>query len=342
MKQRWSSCQKGALTIKERRAYIRARGYDLQEVWECEFSAMLKVNQDNCRDVLRLDVAYRSALTFQQLVDGIRGGYLFGFLHCDISIPEDLRGSFKNFPPIFKNVDVSRDDIGDHMRQHAEENGLLRKPTRMLISSFYQQDGCFITPMVKFLLEKGAEITRIYWFVEYVPEKCFKPFVESVVEARRKGDDNKDSAVEAETMKLIANISYGIQLMDRTKHRNTVYATDSKADKLINLKTFHSLNTIEDDVYEVTSLKSSIVHKEPLILGFFILQYAKLRMLELYYNFSVKFCDSSLFEEIEMDTDSLYLALRTRVTDRLYPRRCSRRLGGSSPARLYGRVRGRW
>ena len=32
-------------------------------------------------------------------------------------------------------------------------------------------------------------------------------------------------------------------------------------------------------------------------------------MLELYYNFFDKFCDVQKFEELEMDTDSLYLAL---------------------------------
>ena len=38
-------------------------------------------------------------------------------------------------------------------------------------------------------------------------------------------------------------------------------------------------------------------------------QYGKLRMLELYCNFFDKFCDVNKFEELEMDTDSLYLAL---------------------------------
>ena len=32
-------------------------------------------------------------------------------------------------------------------------------------------------------------------------------------------------------------------------------------------------------------------------------------MLELYFNFFAKFCDVSKFEELEMDTDSLYTAL---------------------------------
>ena len=62
-------------------------------------------------------------------------------------------------------------------------------------------------------------------------------------------------------------------------------------------------------LYEVELAKSQIEHKEPIIVGFFILQYAKLRMLELYYNFFTRFCDVNKLEELEMDTDSLYLAL---------------------------------
>ena len=40
-----------------------------------------------------------------------------------------------------------------------------------------------------------------------------------------------------------------------------------------------------------------------------------LRMLELYYNFFDKFCDVNKFEEIEMDTDPLYLALSEEELD---------------------------
>ena len=62
-------------------------------------------------------------------------------------------------------------------------------------------------------------------------------------------------------------------------------------------------------LYEVELATAEIEHKEPIIVGFFILQYAKLRMLELYYNFFTRFCDVNKFEELEIDTDSLYLAL---------------------------------
>ena len=66
---------------------------------------------------------------------------------------------------------------------------------------------------------------------------------------------------------------------------------------------------MNNSLYEVELAKAQIEHKEPIILGFFILQYAKLRMLELYYNFFTRFCDVNMFEELEMDTDSLNFAL---------------------------------
>ena len=62
-------------------------------------------------------------------------------------------------------------------------------------------------------------------------------------------------------------------------------------------------------IYEFEFVKAQIEHKESIIVGFFILQYAKLRMLELYFNFFNKLCDVNKLEELEMDTDLLYFAL---------------------------------
>ena len=72
---------------------------------------------------------------------------------------------------------------------------------------------------------------------------------------------------------------------------------------------FKKLDNVNNSLYEVELAKADIEHKKPIIVGFFILEYAKLRMLELYYNFCTRFCDVNKFEELEMDTDSLYLAL---------------------------------
>ena len=69
------------------------------------------------------------------------------------------------------------------------------------------------------------------------------------------------------------------------------------------------MDHINDQLYEKELAKAEIEHREPIIVEFFILQYAKLRMLELYYNFLETFREVNKFEELEMDTDFLHLAL---------------------------------
>ena len=110
-------------------------------------------------------------------------------------------------------------------------------------------------------------------------------------------------------MKLLVNSSYGYQIMDRSRHTVTKYLSDEKTHSANISKLFKRFNHITDQLYELELVKSEIEHREPIIVGFFILQYAKLRILELYYNFFKKLCDTDKYEELEMDTDSLYLAL---------------------------------
>ena len=190
----------------------------------------------------------------------------------------------------------------------------------MLISSFFLTNGTIITPLLLFYLKLGLVCKRSHRFVQYTPRNCFNNFLQSAVDARRRGDENPNSSVVAETMKLLANSSYGYQIMDRSRHTETKYLNDEKTHSAINSKMFKRLNHITDQLYEVELVKSEIEHREPIIVGFFILQYAKPRMLELYYNFFKQICDTEKYEEIEMDTDSLYLALsEENVEDVIVP-----------------------
>ena len=209
----------------------------------------------------------------------------------------------------FENTSVCKNDIGDLMKSYAEEERIMSQPRKMLISSFTLQDGTLISPLLLVFLQLGLFVTKIHRFVEYTPKKCFNSFVQSAVDARRNGVENANSSVVAETMKLLANSSYGYQIMDRSRHAVTKYLSDEKTHAAFNSKLFKRLVNVNSSLYEVELARAQIKHKEPIVVGLFILQYAKLRMLELHYIFFTKLCDVSKFEELEMDTDSLYLAL---------------------------------
>ena len=96
--------------------------------------------------------------------------------------------------------------------------------------------------------------------------------------------------------------------MSRSRHIVTKYVTDGNTHAAVNSKLFKKLDHVNNSLFEVEISKEQIEHEKPIIVGFFILQYAKLRVLELYYNFFTRFCDVNKFEELEMDTDSLHLA----------------------------------
>ena len=291
-----------------REQYIKEKEYNVVEMWECEWWNLYKTT--TCvKEHLRESFPYKRPLKEENLWEQIRSGKLFGYVQCDIEVPKELKKKFANYPPIFKNTNVGRHDIELLVQDYAEKEGLLCQPWQMLISSYFLENGTLITPLLLFYLVLGLVCEKIYHFVEYTPVTCFNKFVQSAVNARREGDENPNSGFVAETMKLLANSSYGNQIMDRSRHTVTKILSDEKTHVAINTKFFKRLNHINDQLYEVELAKAEIEHREPIIVGFFILQYAKHRMLELYYNFFERFCDVNKFEELEMDNDSLYLAL---------------------------------
>ena len=140
-------------------------------------------------------------------------------MQCDIEVPENLRATLAIFPPIFNNTLVSRSNIGDLIKKYAKEEKLLSQPRKMLISSFTLQNPCYFLQNTYYSSAVVASTTGACCFkkhrlVEYTPKKCFNSFVQAAVDARRKGDENPKSSVVSETMKLLANTSYGYQIMD--------------------------------------------------------------------------------------------------------------------------------
>ena len=58
--------------------------------------------------------------------------------------------------------------------------------------------------------------------------ESFQQLCATPVNARCQGDENTNSSIVAETMKLLANNSYGYQDMDRSRHSITNYTNDEK------------------------------------------------------------------------------------------------------------------
>ena len=86
---------------------------------------------------------------------------------------------------------------------------------------------------------------------------------------------------------------------------------------MINTPFFRELDPIDEDTYEVKSFKKVIKLDLPIQVGFFVYQYAKLRMLQFYFDCIDKYLDRSDFQYCEMDTDSAYIAISGESIEKL-------------------------
>ena len=267
----------------------RRRHVKVVEMWECDW----KRERDP-------PPRQKWKMTQQQIIAAVVDGTLFGMIECDIHVPPELRPYFSEMQPIFKNT---------FMRQYAEEHDIMSTPRRMLVGSFHGIKLLLATPLLRWYLAHGLVVDRVYQVVDYEPNPCFQRFGESVSAARRAGDADPEKAIIADTMKLLGNSGYGKTVTNVDRHRDIKYCTEVGTSSHINNKRFRQLDVVTEDAYEVTSNKARVTYDLPLHIGFFVYQYAKLRMLQFYYDFIDRYVERPLYQYCEMDTDSAYIAL---------------------------------
>ena len=306
----------GTLLENTRRntAYLR-RHVKTVEMWECDWKELR--DEPDVKTFLDIPRHRKWMMTEQQILAAVITGTLFGMVECDIHVPEHLQDHFADMQPVFKNVTVTRDDIGPFMRQYAEENDIMSAPRRMLVGSFHGIKLLLATPLLRWYLAHGLVVDRVYQVVGYDPNPCFQRFGESVSAARRAGDSDPEKAIIADTMKLLGNSGYGKTVTNVDRHHDVKYCTEVGTSALINNKRFRQLDVVTDDAYEIEMNKSVVKYTLPLHIGFFVYQYAKLRMLQFYYDFVDRYIERPLFQYCEMDTDSAYIALAGDTIDDL-------------------------
>ena len=163
---------------------------------------------------------------------------------------------------------------------------------------------------MRWYLKHGLVVDKIYEVVQYTPQKCFEPFAEKVSENRLKGMlENK--SILAQTFKLLGNSAYGKTLENKGKHTKVLYVDAKEHDRCVCDPLFKKSTPLNDEgtLFEVEMSLDKIIWDLPMQIGFFVYQYAKLRMLEFYYDFIDRFISREDFELAEMDTDSLYMGI---------------------------------
>lgn len=306
---------------------LEAQGFTVVEMWECQFREYCRDNPEIRSFIDSMRPTFfrnrRGSVTEKDLLNGVVKGELFGMVEVDIEVPEEWpsycqhpvmtpREYFREMSPLFCTTDVPFEAMGEHMRHHVEKANLSKAPRRLLVGGTKAQRLLLATPLLAWYLRHGMVVTKIYQVVEFLQRRCFETFVKEVSDARRRGDVDPDTGIIGDTMKVVGNAGYGMLLLDKTKHRDIEYVQGENETSLkVNESRFRKLECLdqEEQYYEIEMAKRRINLDLPVQLGYFILQYAKLRMLEFYYDFMDVYVSREDFEYCEMDTDSAYMAI---------------------------------
>lgn len=289
-------------------AYLQSLGDEVISIYGCEWKVM------RCRPEIKavIDAIPKRnsprSITKDRLIDMVKTDQFFGLLEVDIFTPPPLKEKFFEFCPIFKNVHVSLKDLSPHMREFGEKNGFMKKPTRLLIASYFGTKILLNTDLLKWYLDHGLEVTKIHQAVEYVPKRCFENFVQSGANYRRMGDTHPDKAIMASTYKLLLNCSYGKMISNRLKHKRVSYMDGLRARQSVGDPLFSGMVEIAEDLYEVTFQKQRVVWRDCIQIGLFVYMNAKLNLLRFMYDVLYRYINPRDIEYLLSDTDSIFIA----------------------------------
>ena len=329
-------------------------GYNLVVMWECEWDNM---KQSDPQVLAILETKQPSAdnnnktptdpgTNMANILQSIQESRLFVMALVDIHTPDPLKNKFRDMPPIFKNIEVTRDDIGDHMRKYCEETGSMSAPSRMLISSYFATRMLIATPLLKWYLDMGLVVTQVYMVMQYDKRRCFDHVVTDAANKRRAADKDPSQQIAAECAKLLSNAVYGKLCEQKSRFRDISFVNRPAASAAVSsprfrdmakldscgsvphpmaaadqemepeaMATLEDICTVEDnvtssgDVYELSMAPRKIIMDLPVQIAFFVYAYAKLRMLQLRYDLFEEYLYKPKWCPLYMDTDSYYIAL---------------------------------
>ena len=254
-----------------------------------------------------------------EIIQNVLNDKLFGFFEVDIKVPEQKRKRFSEFCPLFVISEVPEDQIPQHMKDYKINTGRkMIKNNKKLLGVMKDEKILLYSPLLKWYLNHGLQVTKIHRYISYTSGRPFKWFPEEVSSARRAADQDKNKRQLGDTAKLKGNSFYGKMIENLEKHMNTKFTTNEKLiDNIFRSPFFEDLEEINEGVFEVRQRKKQVTITRPYQCGIAVYQLAKLRMLEFYYDFLDKFCDRRDFELIQMDTDSFYMALSANDFDEI-------------------------
>ena len=145
-----------------------------------------------------------------QLLEMVQTEKVYGFVVCDISKNKDAQKWMNvNFPPILQKDQVLYEDLPRWMQELYNKEDF---PIKTIFQKMHAKQLLLHTSLLKFYLENGFTVDKIYKFYEYQGAECFKTVFDTVYRARVEATEIQDD-IKATAVKLVSNSMYGSLLL---------------------------------------------------------------------------------------------------------------------------------
>ena len=116
-----------------------------------------------------------------EIIQNVLNDKLFGFFQVDIEVPEQKRKRFSEFCPLFVISEVSEDQIPQHMKDYQINTGRKKiKNNKKLLGVMKAEKILLYSPLLKWYLNHGLQVTKIHRYISYTSGRPFKWFPEEV------------------------------------------------------------------------------------------------------------------------------------------------------------------
>ena len=236
-------------------------------------------------------------------------GYI---LEIDMEYPKELHSQHYDFPVAPVNQEISYEQLSPYAKACLEN--LYQSDSykaKKLIASFETRQHYLVHfANLKYYLKLGLKIMKIHSGFSFCQRRCFDSYVKYCTEKRK----NSVSKFQGSTYKTLSNSLFGKTMeskRDRLKCRFTM--NKSFCEKYVSESDTMSFKILNDKLVCVFEKQRSVLMDKPIVIGFTILEKAKLLMYELYFDkikpkFAVTRC-------LYSDTDSLLLFVKKFVKD---------------------------
>ncbi|XP_045600643.2 uncharacterized protein [Procambarus clarkii] len=237
--------------------------------------------------------------------DGPKGYWVL----CDtVQVSPEVARYTDELPLVLSHACITEDQISTYSKNilTEERRGLPKNNTKLIASHLPQKDYLVSLDLLQLLMQIGLEVAKVHDIYEFDQEAYLKDFIETNVRERA----TTKCAIKKKAFKLVSNSIYSKSLTDVSKYGNKHYlVTDRKAFLKCTGNPFfkRSLLLSKDRVICTVNPKSLLVNT-PVYLGYHILQIAKRRLYEFWYNV-VKPAYGDKASLLYTDTDSFIIKL---------------------------------